>query len=148
MFIIKKVFLESCFTNYNDEILYVRYPKLKERVKGRSYKYALQGWKKVAEDGIIIEPLEYLGGNISKAVNQTYTLRIRNKKTKKEVFKKELITLFEVKKKVYVLQVRLVTPNWEKSYGFYPDIYSSKDFAVRAYDQQYFFFTDREEDIF
>ena len=144
----KKGLLESCFTNYNDEILYNRYPKLKEKVKGRSYKYALQGWGKVAEDGIIIEPLEYLGGSVSRAVNQTYTLRIRNKETKKEVFKKELITLFEVKKRVYVLQVRLVTPSWEKNYGFYPDVYSSKDFAVRAYDQQYFFLPIGEEDIF
>ena len=102
------------------------------------------------KDSIVIQPKAYLGGGLIESINKVYTLKVIHKPSKRTIFAKECITLFE-SSPFLLLQICAVPEGWEDAdgagkkeaalpeyYRFHPEYYHWVRRTTVAYDSFYF----------
>lgn len=63
--------------------------------KNGKFHVDVKGMDTFIEDSIVIQPKAYLGGGLVESINKVYTLNIIHRTSKRTIFAKECITLFE-----------------------------------------------------
>lgn len=102
------------------------------------------------KNSIVIQPKTYLGGGLVESINKVYTLNIIHKISKRTIFTKECITLFEASP-FLLLQICVIPKGWEDAdgtgdkndtlpeyYMFHPEFYHWVRRTSVAYDVHYF----------
>ena len=118
--------------------------------KNGKFHVEVQGLDNFIKDSIVIQPKAYLGGGLIESINRVYTLKIIHKLTKRTIFAKECITLFE-SSPFLLLQICAVPEGWEDAdgagekddalpeyYNFHPEYYHWVRRTTVAYDSYYF----------
>ncbi|RKU12095.1 hypothetical protein C6501_11325 [Candidatus Poribacteria bacterium] len=80
--------------------------------KSGQFHVGIQGMESFIKDSIVIQPKAYLGGGLVESINKVYTLNIIHKPSKRTIFAKECITLFEASP-FLLLQICVVPKGWE-----------------------------------
>ena len=102
------------------------------------------------KDSIVIQPKGYLGDGLVESINKVYTLNIIHKTSKRTIFTKKCITLFEASP-FLLLQICVIPEGWEDAdgtgdmeatlpeyYMFHPEYYHWVRRTSVAYDSYYF----------
>ena len=110
----------------------------------------VEGLDDFIKDSIVIQPKAYLGGGLVESINKVYTLKIIHKSSKRTVYAKECITLFEASP-FLLLQICVIPKGWEdadgaedmeaalpKDYTFHPEYYHWVRRTSVGYDSHYF----------
>ncbi len=118
--------------------------------KSGQFHVDVKGMDNLIKDSIVIQPKAYLGGGLVQSINKIYTLKIIHKPSKRTIFAKECITLFEASP-FLLLQICVIPEGWEdadeagdkettlpKDYMFHPEYYHWVRRTSVAYDSHYF----------
>lgn len=124
-------------------------PTYNDYKKGQ-FHVEVKGLDNFIKDSIVIQPKAYLGGGLVYSINKTYTLKIIHKSSKRTIFEKKCITLFEASP-FLLLQICIVPKGWEnpneavdekatlpKYYMFHPEYYHWVRRTNITYDFYYF----------
>lgn len=84
--------------------------------KSGQFHVDVKGMDNFIKDSIVIQPKTYLGGGLVESINKVYTLNIIHKPSKRTIFAKECITLFEASP-FLLLQICVVPKGWEEADG-------------------------------
>ena len=118
--------------------------------KNGKFHVDVKGMDTLIKDSIVIQPKAYLGGGLGESINKVYTLNIIHKPSKRTIFAKECITLFEASP-FLLLQICVIPKGWEdvdgtgdkietlpEYYMFHPEYYHWVRRTSVAYDSHYF----------
>ena len=118
--------------------------------KNGKFHVDVKGMDTLIKDSIVIQPKTYLGGGLVESINKVYTLNIIHKTSKRTIFAKECITLFEASP-FLLLQICVIPKGWEDAdgtgdknatlpeyYRFHPEYYHWVRRTSVAYDSHYF----------
>ena len=125
--------------------------------KSGQFHVDVKGLDNFIKDSIVIQPKTYLGGGLVESINKVYTLKIIHKSSKRTIFAKECITLFEASP-FLLLQICVIPEGWEdvdeagddvdgagdkeatlpKDYMFHPEYYHWVRRTSVGYDSHYF----------
>ncbi len=118
--------------------------------KNGKFHVDVKGMDNLIKDSIVIQPKAYLGGGLIESINKVYTLKIIHKPSKRTIFVKECITLFE-SSPFLLLQICAVPEGWEDAdgtgekeaalteyYNYHPEYYHWVRRTTVAYDSFYF----------
>ena len=118
--------------------------------KNGQFHVDVKGMDNLIKDSIVIQPKAYLGGGLVESINKVYTLKIIHKPSKRTIFVKECITLFEASP-FLLLQICVVPNGWEDAdgaedkeatlpeyYMFHPEHYHWVRRTSVAYDSHFF----------
>lgn len=101
--------------------------------KNGQFHVEVKGLDNIIKDSIVIQPKAYLGGGLVESINKTYTLNIINKSSKRTVYAKECITLFEASP-FLLLQICVIPEGWEGG-NKAGDIYEVMDALIKDADE-------------
>ena len=123
-------------------------PTYNDYRKGR-FHVDIKGLDDFIKDSIVIQPKQYLGGGLVDSINKIYRLTIINKTSRKIIFAKDCITLFEASP-FLLLQIAVIPKGAEgagseytnemlpKDYAFHPEYYHWMKRTSVTYDHHFF----------
>ncbi len=101
--------------------------------KNGQFHVEIKGLDNIIKDSIVIQPKAYLGGGLVESINKLYTLKIIHKSSKRTVYVKECITLFEASP-FLLLQICVVPTGWEDADNSV-DIHDAIDTLINDADE-------------